>query len=197
MYTTISGFCRTTHSSVTILCDTSEINEVGGSGTEWQGTASHCQPFKERSFEGLHDTLITIDRLNTTESASLFPISVKETAALIMRCFKHAVIVITIVVIKCIQGTEVAPGSNCSSLCIDQIGADESSPYTSTTMGNMLVCNDWELAGPNATATGEKWRSCLGCESTSAYYDPVSRENDVYWFLRKPYYCLREAVTWS
>lgn len=110
-----------------------------------------------------------------------------------MRSLKHVVIVITLTTVKRILGIEVAPDSNCSSLCIDQLGADESSPYTSTTIGSMLVCNDWELTGPNTTATGEKWRSCLGCESMSAYYDPVSKENDVYWFLRKPYHCLRKT----
>lgn len=77
----------------------------------------------------------------------------------------------------------MAPGSNCSSLCIDTLGADESDYRASTTVGSMIVCNDWELSGANSTATGEKWKSCISCESTSDHYDSVSGENDVYWFL--------------
>lgn len=172
------------------------MHNLGPSGTEWQGTVNACQSFELQSLEGLHNTPITIERLNIAESTSPYTKLVKERQqALIMRSFKRAVILITLFVIKCVQGIEVAPGSKCSSLCIDQLGADESSPYSSTTVGSMLVCNDWELAGPNATATGEKWRSCLGCESTSAHYDNVSRENDVYWFLCKPYHYLTKTVT--
>ena len=57
----------------------------------------------------------------------------------------------------------------------------------------MIVCNDWELSGPNSTATGAKWKSCIGCESTSDHYDPGTKENDVYWFFRKPHYHLMKT----
>lgn len=46
-----------------------------------------------------------------------------------------------------------------------------------------LICNDYELDGPNQTVHGRKWKDCLTCESTSTATDSNARENDVYWFL--------------
>lgn len=107
-----------------------------------------------------------------------------------MWSFKHAILIVPFIAAKRTQAIEVAPGSKCSSLCIDTLGTDEASPYTSTTVGSMIVCNDGELSGSNSTAKGQKWMSCIGCESTSNYYDDATRENDVFWFLRRLHYHL-------
>lgn len=51
----------------------------------------------------------------------------------------------------------------------------------------MIVCNDTALGGSNSTSDGRKWGSCLEYLEKSAYVDPVSGGNDLYWFLCKLY----------
>ncbi|KAL1967125.1 hypothetical protein VTN77DRAFT_3416 [Rasamsonia byssochlamydoides] len=85
-----------------------------------------------------------------------------------------------------VSGIEVAPNSPCSDLCIDKPGLNISNPYSSSTQTWDLVCEDGELSGPQATATGIKWVNCVGCESASSANSPdtpPTGENDVYWFL--------------
>lgn len=82
-----------------------------------------------------------------------------------------------------VRSVEVTPNSQCSSICINQPNANLSDRNASSTQPYQLVCNDWELEGPNSTVDGRKFHSCLACESISTAYDEETKENDVYWFL--------------
>ena len=84
---------------------------------------------------------------------------------------------------RLVGAIEVAPNSVCSPLCDDNPTLDPSSKLASSTQTWNLHCQDWELVGPNATADGRTFKSCLTCQSTSAHYDQNTTETDVLWFL--------------
>ena len=89
---------------------------------------------------------------------------------------------------------EVAPNSPCSVQCVDSKNADPANPASSTTQTWNLHCQDWELSGASSSSDGQKWESCLSCESQSGYYDPTTSESDVMWFLCQwtlalPHFC--------
>lgn len=89
---------------------------------------------------------------------------------------------------------EVTPSSQCSSICINSPNANITDKVASSTQPYQLVCNDWELRGPNSTADGRKFHDCVACESTSTASDKGSRENDVYWFLFNMKYTIDHCV---
>lgn len=60
--------------------------------------------------------------------------------------------------------------------------ADGKSSYT---IGEEVVCEDSQLAGPNSIVPGIKWKQCLNCELNSTAVDSLSNENDLYWVLCK------------
>lgn len=83
-----------------------------------------------------------------------------------------------------VSANEVAPFSNCSSLCMLHPDDDITSSAASKLDPNDIVCNDWELDGPNSTAAGRRFQNCTKCLSTSIAQIPKpSFENDPYWFL--------------
>ena len=82
-----------------------------------------------------------------------------------------------------ISGLEVAPNSNCSLLCMTDPSFNSSNPGSSFTHTDDLVCNDWELSGPNSSETGRKFLSCISCESTGSHFDQTTSESDIDWFL--------------
>lgn len=84
---------------------------------------------------------------------------------------------------NCGYALEVAADSKCAPLCVDQPTSNVSDIYSSGTAFGDLVCNDWELSGPNSTGIGKKWVDCLSCTSQSTKVDYEA--NDVYWFLCK------------
>ena len=78
---------------------------------------------------------------------------------------------------------EVTGGSVCGPACIDDISENPNFSSSSHTISGDLVCDDWELDGPNSTVRGRKWKDCQGCLSTSTAQNEADKENDVYWFL--------------
>ena len=84
-----------------------------------------------------------------------------------------------------VDAIEVTPNSDCASFCITDTRLDPSLTLSSSTQTGDVVCNDWELDGPNSTQKGRTFHDCLQCESNSTAVDKVSEENDVYWFLCK------------
>lgn len=81
-------------------------------------------------------------------------------------------------------GNEVTPFSNCSSLCLLRPGDDIASSKASRFNEKDVVCNDWELDGPNSTAVGRRFVNCTKCLSTSvAQISDSQFENDPYWFV--------------
>ena len=84
---------------------------------------------------------------------------------------------------------QVSGGSKCAPFCIDNIYSNVALANSSTTNPWDLVCNDWELDGPNSTAIGRKWKDCLSCLSTSPAQNKADDENDVYWFLCRSCSC--------
>ena len=84
-----------------------------------------------------------------------------------------------------VYSLEVTPNSDCASFCIIDPSLNPAFENSSHTNTNALVCNDWELSGPNSTEEGRTFHDCLQCESSSTAVDKESKENDVYWFLCK------------
>ena len=78
---------------------------------------------------------------------------------------------------------EVAPNSDCATLCMNNPSSDPALTESSNTVSTALACNDWELYGDNATTKGTKFKNCLECENGSTHFDADTGENDVYWFL--------------
>ena len=94
-----------------------------------------------------------------------------------------SVIIIIPFFVHAILGLEVAPDSNCSFFCMTQPNLNSSDPNSSYTHTDDLVCNDWELSGPNSTEAGRKFLNCISCESLGSHYDPTTGESDIDWFL--------------
>ena len=84
-----------------------------------------------------------------------------------------------------VHGVEVTPNSDCASFCLPSPNLDPSVDLSSSTQTRDVVCNDWELDGPNSTQVGRLFHDCLQCESNSTAVDKPTKENDVYWFLCK------------
>ncbi|KAL9580369.1 MAG: hypothetical protein Q9212_004536 [Teloschistes hypoglaucus] len=82
-----------------------------------------------------------------------------------------------------VYALEVSPNSPCFSVCVDDPKANPAFWNSSTTTTSDLVCNDWELVGPNATSSGRLFHDCMLCEEKSTNHDTSSNENDQYWFL--------------
>lgn len=91
----------------------------------------------------------------------------------------------------------VNKNSTCLDLCQGDRPFDLNSDYSRDTFPWDIVCDDWELVGPNSTISGRKFRSCLTCESTSSIYDPSTNIGDVYWMLcrAKPFLFLGYFLT--
>lgn len=90
---------------------------------------------------------------------------------------------LAILLISAAQALEVTPNSPCSPFCLNNIQDNPKDYDVSFTIAPDVICEDWELDGPNATVKGRKWVDCLNCEKTSTIVDKRSLENDVYWFL--------------
>lgn len=87
---------------------------------------------------------------------------------------------------RLVRSIEVTPQSKCSWICVDDIGkGDKANDQSSMTVSSDVVCEDYQLAGPNSTDKGRKWKDCLTCELTSKAVDPSSNENELYWILCK------------
>lgn len=88
-------------------------------------------------------------------------------------------------IIRLVYSIEVTPESKCSPLCADDISDPSgiANILDSWTVPDMFVCEDDQLAGPNSTVQGRKWKECLNCELTSTAVD--SNEIDLNWFLCK------------
>ena len=83
-----------------------------------------------------------------------------------------------------VSANEVTPYSNCSSLCILDPDDDITNPGASKIGPEDIVCNDWELNGPNSTTAGRRFHNCTQCLSTSeAQFSDPPWESDPYWFL--------------
>ena len=95
------------------------------------------------------------------------------------------ILLLSICVLRAVHAIEVTPNSDCASFCITDTRLDPSSTLASSTQTGDLVCDDWELDGPNSTQKGRTFHDCLQCESNSTAVDKTSKENDVYWFLCK------------
>lgn len=87
---------------------------------------------------------------------------------------------------RLVHSIEVTPNSKCFWVCVDDIGnSDINDKYTTKASTDEVVCEDYQLAGPNSTVKGQKWKECLTCELSSAAVDPSSDEIDIYWFICK------------
>lgn len=88
---------------------------------------------------------------------------------------------------RLVHSIEVTPNSKCFSVCANDISGNVNiaDPINSWTAGSNVVCEDYELAGPNSTVKGRKWKECLTCELNSTAVDLPSRENELYWVLCK------------
>lgn len=84
--------------------------------------------------------------------------------------------------LRSLHALEVTQNSECSSLCLTDRTANSTHPASST-QNYQLVCDDWELSGPNATGDGIWFHDCVSCQSNSTAFDKKTNENDVYWFL--------------
>lgn len=82
---------------------------------------------------------------------------------------------------------EVTPNSKCFSLCANDITGSSNIAVEnySWTIGSNVACEDGQLAGPNSTVQGRKWKECLTCELASTAVDSPSNENELYWVLCK------------
>jgi len=80
---------------------------------------------------------------------------------------------------------EVTPNSECSSICMNDPHSNPAFDNSSSTQPGKLVCNDWELEGPNSTSNGRIFHDCIQCQENSTAYDAKTNENDLYWFLCK------------
>lgn len=89
--------------------------------------------------------------------------------------------------LRLVHSIEVTPNSKCFSLCANEIGSEDNiaDGKHSWTVGNNVVCEDDQLAGPNSTVRGRKWKECLTCELASTAVDSPSNENELYWVLCK------------
>lgn len=88
--------------------------------------------------------------------------------------------------IRFVHSIKVSPNSDCFWVCVDDIGtSDVTDKSTTKPSTDQIVCEDSQLAGPNSTVKGQKWKECLTCESSSVNLDPISGESDIYWFLCK------------
>jgi len=96
-----------------------------------------------------------------------------------------SVSVLSLHLIGMVYGIEVTPYSPCASLCVNIPNSNIASVNSSWTLPVDLVCNDWELDGPNSTSIGRIFHDCVQCQVHSTAYDAKSNENDQYWFLCK------------
>lgn len=80
---------------------------------------------------------------------------------------------------------EVTPNSGCSSICMNDPHSNPAFDNSSHTLAGDLVCNDWELSGPNSTRDGRIFHDCIQCQENSTAHDAQTNENDLYWFLCK------------
>lgn len=86
---------------------------------------------------------------------------------------------------------------NKNSTCLDLCKGDrpfDPNDFSTDTYPWDIVCDDWEVLGPNSTISGRKFKSCLSCERTSSIYDPSTKIGDVYWLLCK---AKRFQIFWS
>ena len=86
--------------------------------------------------------------------------------------------------LRLVYSIKVASDSKCFPLCGDDIN-DSNVTVNSWTGRDMLVCEDGQLAGPNSTVQGRKWKECLSCEVGSKAVNSSSNESDLYWVLCK------------
>lgn len=93
--------------------------------------------------------------------------------------------------VRCV---EVTPNSQCAAICINQPNANLDDKNASSTQPYQLVCNDWELSGPNSTSDGRKFHDCVACQSNSTASDETTKENDLYWFLFNIKYTIDHCV---
>ena len=91
---------------------------------------------------------------------------------------------LSFLLLRSLHAIEVAPNSECASLCQNNPSEDPSDEASST-QNWQLVCDDWALSGSNATDHGIKFHDCVACQSNSTAFDKKTNQNDVYWFLCK------------
>lgn len=91
-----------------------------------------------------------------------------------------------VLLIRLVHSIEVSPNSKCFRVCVDDIGSSNiTDKYSTTQSTDQVVCEDYQLIGPNPTAKGKKWKDCLTCELSSGAVDASSGESDIYWFICK------------
>jgi len=81
------------------------------------------------------------------------------------------------------RALQVAPGSQCAPVCLDQTGGNGLDPNASTTGVSNIICND---ADYSTSAVGVKFKSCMECLQSSTAVSGT--ETDLGWFLCE---CLR------
>ena len=93
----------------------------------------------------------------------------------------------SLLLLRLVHSIEVTPNSKCFSVCANDIssGSNIADGKNSWTLGRDVVCEDYQLAGPNSTVQGRKWKECLTCELNSTAVDSPSKENELYWVLCK------------
>lgn len=93
----------------------------------------------------------------------------------------------SLLLLRLVLSIEVTPNSKCFPVCANDISSSSNiaDGKYSWTLGNNVVCEDYQLAGPNSTVEGRKWKECLTCELNSTAVDAPSKENELYWVLCK------------
>lgn len=93
----------------------------------------------------------------------------------------------SLLLLRLVHSIEVTPNSKCFSVCANDISSSSNiaDGKYSWTIGSDVVCEDYQLAGPNSTVQGRKWKECLTCELNSTAVDAPSKENELYWVLCK------------
>lgn len=121
--------------------------------------------------------------LHQTSQTKTFPSRTSRTL-LTMQILKGVFLFLPSLSIFHVSANEVAPYSNCSSLCIYHPDDDITDPKATEIGPQDIVCHDWELNGPNSTSAGRRFHNCTKCLSTSeAQFSDPPYESDPYWFL--------------
>lgn len=80
------------------------------------------------------------------------------------------------------QALQVSPNSTCAAVCLDHPDGDPLDPAASTTNYTDIACRDADYL---TSSTGIKFKNCVECLQDSRNVN--SGENDISWFLCKPY----------
>ena len=90
---------------------------------------------------------------------------------------RFSIVFLALSSITTIYALQVAPNSQCASVCLDDSNQDKSDPGTSNTQGSDVICRDKNYA----TSIGQKYKKCVECLQSSS--DKSQSESDLQWFL--------------